>query len=137
MQKLHSDVSGGEQMMCMNRFFLGLAAALMLAGCASPPQGGRPVSKVALVTSGDTYFYGATRFGQDIAVVELDGKAVAAHSDPLELQPGTHTMKMKCGENISTHSFSVQAGEIYQYMMRAMPAGKGCAAALARVRRSS
>ncbi len=123
--------------MGMNRCFVAMTAVLIVAGCASPPQGSRPASKVALITSGDTYFYGATRFGQNITIVELDGKAVAANADPLELQPGAHTMKMKCGENISTHSFSVRAGEIYQYMMRAMPAGKGCAAALSRVRASS
>ena len=120
----------------MSRFFVAATAVLMLAGCASPPQGSRPASKVALITSGDTYFYGATRFGQNITIVELDGKAVAANADPLELQPGTHTLKMKCGENVSAYSFVVRAGEIYQYAMRSMPDGKGCRAALARVRRT-
>lgn len=105
-----------------------------MAGCAAPPQSGRPASKVAYVTSGDTYFYGATRYGQDIAVTELDGKAMAAPADPLELLPGAHMLKMKCGDNVSTYSFNVRAGEVYQYVMRSSPGGKGCTAALARVR---
>lgn len=111
-----------------------LAAIAVLAGCATPPPGGRPASKVAYITSGDTYFYGATRHAQDIAVVELDGAAVAAPADPLVLQPGRHALKLKCGDNVSTQTISVRAGEIYQFAMRTPPSGKGCEAALQRVR---
>ena len=119
--------------MYLNRLFVFVTAAVMLTGCASPQQGSRPVSKVAYITSGDTYFYGATR-RQEISVIELDGKATAGPADPIELQPGSHMLRMKCGENISAYSFNVRAGEIYQYVMRALPDGKGCKAALARVR---
>ena len=121
--------------MSMTRL-LALLMTAMVAGCAAPPQANRPVSKVAYITSGDTYFYGATRHGQDLAVIEIDGKAVAAHADPLELQPGRHSIKMKCGENISTHVLSVRAGDIYQYAMRSTTGVRGCAASLARVRNS-
>lgn len=117
-------------------FTTAVVAAALMAGCATPPQGNRPASKVAYVTSGGTYFYGATSFGPQITVVEIDAKAVAAPADPLELQPGTHTLKMKCGENVSTYALTVRAGEIYQYVMRAATDGKGCRAALARVRTS-
>jgi len=120
--------------MHLSRFFVFASAAALLAGCASPPQGQRPVGKVAFVTSGDTYFYGATRFGLDVAVTELVGKPVTLPADPIELQPGVHTLRMKCGENVSTHTLNVRAGEIYQYLVRPAPGGKGCAAALARVR---
>ena len=120
--------------MHLSRFFIAAIAAALLAGCASPPQGQRPAGKVAFITSGDTYFYGATRFGQDVMVTELDGKPVATRTDPIELQPGVHSLRMKCGENVSTHTLTVRAGEIYQYLVRPAPGGKGCAAALARVR---
>lgn len=116
------------------RIAVGFAVLAVTAGCATPPQGARPAGKVAYITSGDTYFYGATRYAQDIAVIELDGKPVAAPADPIELQPGTHTLKMKCGENVSSYSFAVRAGEVYQYIMRSSPEGKGCRAALTRVR---
>jgi hypothetical protein len=111
-------------------------AMTVFAGCATPPQGGRPVSKVAYITSGDTYFYGATRYGQEMSVFELDGKPVGMPADPLELQPGQHAVKMKCGENISSYLVNMRAGEVYQYSMRSQPGGKGCTAALARVRSS-
>ena len=100
------------------RYLVVAGAVLALAGCAAPPQGQRPAGKVAYVTSGDTYFYGATRFGQDVSVTEVDGKPVAPPADPIELQPGTHSLRMKCGENISTHTLNVRAGEIYQYLVR-------------------
>ena len=51
-----------------------------------------------------------------------------------ELQPGTHSLRMKCGDNVSTHTLNVRAGEIYQYLVRPAHGGKGCAAALSRVR---
>jgi hypothetical protein len=123
--------------MSMRQILIAATMLAALSGCATSPQGVRPVSKVAYITSGDNYFYGATRHAQEIAVVELDGKAVAATVDPLELQPGRHTLKMKCSENISTHTMTVRAGEIYQYLMRSSPGGKGCSAALSRVRSSN
>lgn len=133
-----SDANGGESMKLqrISMFTTVAVAAALMAGCATPPQGNRPVSKVAYVTSGGTYFYGATSFGPEISVVEIDAKAVAAPADPLELQPGTHTLKMKCGENVSMYSLTARAGEVYQYVMRAATDGKGCRAALARVRTS-
>ena len=118
------------------RYLVAAGAVLALAGCAVPPQVQRPAGKVAYVTSGDTYFYGATRFGQDVSVIEVDGKPVAPPADPIELQPGTHSLRMKCGENVSTHTLNVRAGDIYQYLVRPAPGGKGCAAALSRVRSS-
>jgi hypothetical protein len=120
--------------MLTSRFALALAVTAALAGCATPPPGGRPASKVAYVTSGDTYFYGATRHGQPISVIELDGVAVAAPADPLVLQPGRHVLKLKCGDQVSTQTINVRAGEIYQYAMRNASAGKACEATLARVR---
>ena len=126
------DTNGGESMKLQRfgMFTTAVVAAALMAGCATPPQGNRPASKVAYVTSG------ATSFGPQITVVEIDAKAVAAPADPLELQPGMHTLKMKCGENVSTYALTVRAGEIYQYVMRAATDGKGCRAALARVRTS-
>ena len=44
------------------------------------------------------------------------------------------SLRMKCGENVSTHTLNVRAGDIYQYLVRPAPGGKGCAAALSRVR---
>ena len=122
--------------MLTRRFTVVLAAIAALAACATPPQGSRPAHKVAYITSGDTYFYGATRHGQDITVTELDGKAVAAPADPIVLQPGRHALKIKCGENVSTQSINVRAGDIYQYAMRPAPGGTGCEATLLRVRGS-
>jgi hypothetical protein len=125
---------GGFEIMLTCRHAIVLAAIAVLAGCVSPPPGGRPASKVAYITSGDTYFYGATRHAQEISVLELDGAAVAAPADPLVLQPGRHVLKLKCGDNQSTQTINVRAGEIYQYAMRTAPSGKGCEATLMRVR---
>ena len=120
--------------MLIRRLVLALAAAAALAGCATPTPGGRPASKVAYITSGDTHFYGATRHGQPIAVIELDGAAVAGPGDPIALQPGRHVVKLKCSDNVTTQTLNVRAGEIYQFAQRTASAGRGCEAALLRVR---
>ena len=77
------------------RYLVAAGVVLALTGCAAPPQGQRPAGKVAYITSGDTYFYGATRFGQDVAVTEVDGKPVEKASDLRRLiaavKPGAKT----------------------------------------------
>jgi len=118
------------------RLFIALAAVVILAGCASPTQGNRPSGKVAYITSGETYFYGATRYGQSMAVLEIDGKPVTTPADPLELQPGRHVLKMRCGDSVSNHTLDARAGDIFQYAMRPASGGKGCVATLERVRGS-
>lgn len=111
-----------------------ILAATLLAGCATEPLPTRPLSKVALITSGGTHFSSSTSFGPDISVVEIDGKPVDRPYGPLELEPGTHSVTMKCGDSIKNLTVKASAGEVYQFAMVAAPGVKGCSGSLDRVR---
>ena len=112
-------------------------AATLLAGCATESLRTRPLNRVALITSGDTYFSASTRFGPDISVVKIDGKAVDRPYGPIELEPGAHSVTMKCGDSIKARTVTVSAGEIYQFAMVATPGARGCWGSLSRVRSAS
>ena len=112
-----------------------MVAAALLAGCATGSLPGRPPNtKVALITSGDTYFTGTTRFGPEISVVEIDGKLVDKPYGIIELEPGMHSVVMRCGNTIKTRTVTVSAGEVYQFAMITTPGVRGCAGSLSRVR---
>ena len=113
---------------------LTMIAVVSLAGCATGPLPARPANtKVALITSGDNYFTGATRFGPEISVVDIDGKPVDKPFGLIELAPGTYTVAMKCGDSIKSRAVTVAAGEVYQFAMVTTPGVRGCAGILSRV----
>lgn len=107
--------------------------ATLLAGCVTESAPARKLNRIALITSGDTYFYGATRFGPEISVVEIDGKPVDKPYGPIELEPGAHAITMKCGDSITARKVTVAAGDIYQFAVVATPGVRGCAGSLSRV----
>ncbi len=105
-------------------------------------QSGRCLSKerlgkVAVITSGDTNVRALTRFGRLITVTEIDGVPYAKPYGPIELEPGTHTVTMKCGDATNTSTLTVLPGEVYQFAMTSTPGVKGCAGSLSRVQAAS
>ena len=117
---------------------LAMVAAALLAGCATGSSSGRsPNNTVALISSGDNYFTGNTRFGPEISLVEIDGKPVDRPYGLIELQPGTYSVAMKCGDTVKTRTVTVAAGEVYQFSMITLPGVRGCAGTLSRVRPAS
>ena len=109
-------------------------AATLIAGCATERVTTDQLKRVAILTSGDTNFFALTRFGPVISVVEIDGKPIDKPYGPIELEPGTHLVTMKCGDAIKTNSVTVSAGEVYQFAIVTNPGVKGCLGSLSRVR---
>jgi hypothetical protein len=108
------------------------AAAMLTASCATGPFPDRAPSKVAIITAG--HFYASTSFGPEISVIEVDGKPTDRPYGPIALEPGAHTVTMKCGDTIKNWAVQAAAGEIYQFKIITTPGVKGCAGALARIR---
>ena len=108
-------------------------AVALVAGCAIRPVPGDRLSKVAVITSGDTNIRALTRFGRLITVVEIDGIPNDKPYGPIELEPGTHAVTMQCGDATNTHRVTVLPGEVYQFAMVASPGVKGCSGSLERV----
>ena len=92
------------------------------------------LDKVAIITSGDTNVMALTRFGPLISLVEIDGKPVESRYGPVELDPGTHSVTLKCGDSTKVNTVNVAAGEVYQFSMVTTPGVKGCVGSLSRVR---
>ena len=131
---------------------LSLTAALLLAACVSEPTTGgapaaapsassqsaspapRAASKVAFIVSGDVNLRGATRFGPEVSVVEVDGKPTDSPQGPIALTPGTHSVSMKCGDTTRMQTLRVAAGEVYLFAMRVTPGERGCTGYLSRIR---
>jgi len=108
--------------------------ATLIAGCATEPVTTDHLNRVAIITSGNTNFFALTRFGPVISVVEIDGKPIDKPYGPVELEPGTHSVTMKCGDSTRTNTVTVSAGEVYQFAIVTTPGVKGCFGALSRVR---
>lgn len=109
-----------------------MVAAAALTGCMTGPFPNRTPSKVALITAG--HFYASTSFGPEISVIEVDGKPTDLPYGPIVLEPGTHTVTMKCGDTIKNWLVKAAAGEVYQFKIITTPGVKGCAGSLARIR---
>ena len=109
-------------------------AVTLIAGCALGPVRTDRLDKVAIITSGNTNVMALTRFGPVISLVEIDGKPVESRYGPVELEPGAHTVTMKCGDATKTNTVKVVAGEVYQFAMVTTPGVKGCVGSLSRVR---
>lgn len=106
----------------------------LIAGCALQPIRTDRLDKVAIITSGDTNVMALTKFGPVISLVEIDGKPVDKRYGPIELEPGTHSVTLKCGDQTKASSVTVAAGEVYQFAMVTTPGVKGCVGSLSRVR---
>ena len=109
-----------------------MVAAAALNGCAIGPFPHREPSKVALITAG--HFYASTSFGPEISVVDVDGKPTDLPHGPIALEPGAHSVTMKCGDTVKTRSLKVAAGEVYQFSIVTTPGVRGCSGSLARIR---
>lgn len=78
--------------------------------------------------------YASPDVGTRISVVDVDGKPVKEPYGPIELEPGTHTVTLKCDGSLKTSTVTVSAGEVYQFSKLATPGVKGCVGSLSRVR---
>jgi hypothetical protein len=107
-------------------------ATLLLAGCATQSVPSERLNQVAVVTSGGTNLWTLGRM-PTISVVEVDGAAPANAYGPIELAPGPHKLKMKCGGNITETQVTVAAGEVYEFSV-VMGGPGGCQGSLYRVR---
>ena len=116
------------------RFALIVVPAALMAGCGSAPPSGRPLRSVALIMSGDVVSYSSRGIGSEISIVDVDGKPAAEPYGPLELTPGKHAVTLKCDSAVKTHTLTVAAGEVYQFVKASSPGGKGCTGSLSRVR---
>jgi hypothetical protein len=106
----------------------------LIAGCASVAPADH-LRKGAILTSGDTVSYaGSSGSGPRASLVKIDGNAVDQPYGPIELEPGVHQVTMKCDNSVTTHSITVAAGEVYQFMTAYSSGGKGCVASLSRLR---
>lgn len=112
-------------------------AVMLIAGCAIKPVSKDRLSKVAVITSGDTNIRSLTKFGRLITVVAIDGVPNDKPYGPIELEPGTHSVTMKCGDATNTSTLTVLPGEVYQFAMVTTPGVKGCSANLSRVQEAS
>lgn len=108
-------------------------AVILAAGCATqPPPAGHP-RNVAILMSAYAASFTLTGSGPVISVVEVDGKPVDKPHGPVELQPGTHSVTMKCDGSVNTTTVTVSAGEVYQFGMATTAGVKGCVGSLSRV----
>jgi hypothetical protein len=80
---------------------------------------------------------GATRFGPEVAVADVDGKRTDSPQGPIKLDPGTHSIGMRCGDSVTWQTLKVAAGEVYLFAMRVTPGERGCTGYLSRVRSSN
>lgn len=112
-------------------------AVALLAGCATRPVPTDRLKNVAIITSGNTNLFALTKFDPVISVVDVDGRAVDKRYGPIELEPGTHSVTMKCGDETKTIKVTVAAGEVYQFAHVTTPGVKGCSGSLSRVRSAS
>lgn len=112
-------------------------AAVLLAGCGSPPVEHRSPRSMALIMSGDFVSYSSQASGARVSVAEVDGKPVKEPYGPVELAPGRHTVTLACDGINTPHTLTFAAGEVYQFMFRATGGARGCVGALARVRRTN
>jgi hypothetical protein len=111
----------------------GIVITLMV-GCAAVPAPGRELKNVALIMSGDVVSYASADVGTRISVVDVDGKPVKEPYGPIELEPGTHTVTLKCDGSLKTSTVTVAAGEVYQFSKLTTPGVKGCVGSLSRLR---
>jgi len=109
-------------------------AVAFLASCAAGPVSTDGLKSVAVITSGDTVSYAGTGSGPTISIVEVDGKPADLPNGPIKLEPGTHSVTMKCDGSSRTSSITVSGGEVYQFNKVITPGVKGCAGSLSRVR---
>jgi hypothetical protein len=89
---------------------------------------------VAIITAGDTNFFLATTFRPTVSVVEVDGAPPKNAYGPIELEPGPHTVKLKCGDLISEQNITAAAGEVYQFGIGMGRTLSGCRGVLGRFR---
>ena len=108
-------------------------AVTFLASCAAEPVSTEGLMSFAVITSGDTVSYASAGSGPTISIVEVDGKPVDRPYGPIHLEPGTHSVTMKCDGSNRTSSITVSAGEVYQFNKVITPGVKGCAGSLSRV----
>ena len=116
------------------RIIFNAIAVTCLASCMAEPVARDELRSVAVITSGDTVSYVGTESGPTIGIVEVDGKPVDRPNGPINLQPGTHSVTMRCDGSNRTNSITVSAGEIYQFNKVSTPGVKGCVGSLSRIR---
>jgi hypothetical protein len=107
-------------------------ATLLIAGCATQSVPSERLNQVAVVTSGGTNLWTLGRM-PTISVVEVDGATPANAYGPIELAPGPHKLKMKCGGNITESQVTVAAGDVYEFSV-VMGGPGGCEGSLYKVR---
>ena len=115
---------------------LALLVAALLAACTAPTVN-RSQRNFALIVSGDVVSLSSASYGSRVGLLEVDGAAAKEMYGPVELAPGRHTVKLSCGGSSNSHTLTMAAGEIYQFVARTTPGVKGCSGALARVRTSN
>lgn len=108
-------------------------AVALIAGCATRPVPTDRLNRVAIITSGNTNLFSLIKFGPVISVVDVDGKPVDRRYGPIELEPGTHSVTMQCGDETKAIKVTVAAGEVYRFAHVTTPGVKGCSGSLSRV----
>lgn len=116
------------------RFGVLFCAVVLNGGCATESVPRERLEEVAVVTSGSTNAWTFLKFTPTISVVEVDGVHTDKAYGPIELAPGPHTIKMKCGENITERNVTVTAGEVYEFALAVGGGIPGCQGSLVRVR---
>jgi hypothetical protein len=118
-------------------YFLILCAVLINSGCATESVPKERLEKVAVVTSGSTNAWTFLSTTPSVSVVEVDGAQTDKPYGPIELQPGTHKIKMKCGNNINDRELSVVAGDVYEFAVGMGGGAPGCQGVLIKVKSTS
>ncbi len=131
--KLKSSSDAINAKICRCLFAIPVIVCL-LNGCATESVAPQRMEKVAVITSGSSNIVLATNFMPTVSVVEVDGKAVSKPYGPIEIEPGLHTVKMKCADSTNTRTIEAAAGDVYEFAMIAAPGESGCQGSLNRTR---
>jgi hypothetical protein len=108
------------------------AGLVLCAACATQSVPKERLDSVAIITSGSTNLFLATKFGPVISVAEVDGVPPEKRFGPIELAPGPHKIKMKCDRNETEREWTVSAGEVYEFSIVML--GGACEGDLVKVR---
>jgi hypothetical protein len=111
-----------------------ICAVVLIGGCATQSVPKERLNKVAVITSGSTNVWTFLSTAPSISVVEVDGVRTENSYGPIELEPGPHKIKMKCGIHANELEITVAAGDVYEFAIAMGGRIAGCEGSLVKVK---
>lgn len=111
-----------------------VCAVVLIGGCATQSVSRERLDKVAVITSGSTNVWTFLTVSPSISVSEVDGVRTENSYGPIELEPGPHKIKMKCGNNVTEREITVAAGDVYEFALVMGGGIAGCEGSLVKVK---